>query len=275
MRRTLIILLGFGLLVSFVIVMMKSGGKEFPTTPSKPRTTALSALEVAQELLMTVKVGQDPTPFSEELCSLGEEDMRGTLTDDRSKRAFWLNVYNAFGQLLLEQEPVDLRDADVRTAHYGTRRICVAGRRLSLNDIEHGMLRGSLIWWSKGYLAKWSSNAFEQDFRVPVDARIHFALNCGAASCPAIAFYDADHLGEQLDLAVRVYLKDDVAYDRSTNTVRISALFDWYANDFGGPSGTLDFLRKYGLIPTDAEPELVFNEYDWTVLTRSFRDQAS
>lgn len=275
MRRTLIILLCAGLIALLVTFLMKSGGEEFPAAPSEPRTTALSAVDVAQELLMTVKVGQDPAPFTDELCSLSEEDLLTALADDRSKRAFWLNVYNAFGQLLLEQEPVDLRISAVRTAHYGTRRICVAGRLLSLNDIEHGMLRGSRIWWSKGYLGKWSANAFEQDFRVPADARIHFALNCGAASCPAIAFYDADHLEEQLDLAVRVYLKDDVAYDAGANTVRIAPLFDWYANDFGGRTGTLEFLRKYGLIPADAEPEITFKEYDWTVLTRSFRDEGT
>ena len=79
---------------------------------------------------------------------------------------------------------------------------------MSLDDIEHGILRRSKIKWSEGYFNKLFPSKFEKENRVnKVDYRIHFALNCGARSCPPIAFYDPEKLDKQLDVATMIYLK--------------------------------------------------------------------
>lgn len=208
------------------------------------------------------------------LCSMDERGMREALDSELKKRAFWLNVYNAYGQLLLEQEPVDLLNGRARMAHYSARRICIAGRSLSLNDIEHGMLRGSRIWWSKGYLRNWFPSSFEKAYRVPLDPRIHFALNCGAASCPAIAFYTAENLDTELELAVSVFLEDDVEFNEPMNRISVTSLFNWYAGDFGGRKGIISFLQDHGSIPNNTNPDIVFKPYDWSTHLMNFNDRS-
>ena len=68
-----------------------------------------------------------------------------------------------------------------------------------------------------------------------VDPRIHFALNCGAKSCPPIKTFSGSEVQSQLDLASNAYLENDDALvvDNSTNSVQLSQLFQWYEVDFG------------------------------------------
>jgi hypothetical protein len=226
-----------------------------------------SAAELAEQLLLAVRKGVSHDELVHALAHVTVAQLAQDLPTEHEKRAFWLNLYNAFGQILLLAHPVDLRSHRARLAHYSARRIVLAGHRLSLNDVEHGMLRHSKLWWSKGYLSKCFPSGFEKRFRVPLDPRIHFALNCGAAGCPPIAFYHADKLNTQLDTATRGFLERDVAFDPVANSVRITALFNWYLGDFGGRSGVLRFLRRYDAIATDAAPRIRYSPYDWSVYT--------
>ncbi|MCB0769113.1 MAG: DUF547 domain-containing protein [Flavobacteriales bacterium] len=232
-----------------------------------------SAAELAEQLLLAVRKGGSYNKLIDALYHITEEQLAHDLPAERLKRAFWLNLYNAFGQILLLAHPVDLRSPWPRLAHYTARRIQLAGQRLSLNDLEHGMLRRSKLWWSKGYLSKCIPNGFEQRFRVPVDPRIHFALNCGAAGCPPIAFYEADKLDAQLDMATRSFLADHVVYDPVADTVHVTALFNWYRGDFGGRSGVLRFLKRYDAIAMDVEPCIRYSPYDWSVSLQNYSAQ--
>jgi hypothetical protein len=153
--------------------------------------------------------------------------------------------------------------------HYAQKRWSIGGERVSLNLIEHGLLRNSRLWWSLGYVRDPLPSNFERRFRVPLDPRIHFALNCGAVSCPPIASYNGDALDAQLDTAARAFLEDSTRYDGTTNTVHVTALFQWYRNDFGGPSGTLRMLRHYGVLPSSARPVLRYTPYNWSTLKHS------
>jgi hypothetical protein len=95
-----------------------------------------------------------------------------------------------------------------------------------------------------------------------MDPRIHFALNCGAKSCPPIRFYDPEEVNQQLDMATRSFLSQEVTYDESAQTVRTTPLFSLFRGDFGGKKGILKFLHRYDLIPhTDAK--LKFTRYNW------------
>lgn len=233
-----------------------------------------SPLSLAQDLLRAVR-SEGPHELQRlALQRVGIQELRGDLVNEASKRAFWLNVYNAFGQILLQEHPADLRSATAKLKHYGARRIEVAGQQLSLNDVEHGLLRGSRIWWSKGYFKNPFVGPFEQEFRVPLDPRIHFALNCGATSCPPIAFFTARDLNAQLDLATKGYLSNAIVYDAERNTLSVPALFNWYIGDFGGKAGVLRFLKRHGLLRTEVSPRLRYALYDWTVRLGHFSAEA-
>ncbi len=52
----------------------------------------------------------------------------------------WLNIYNAFVQKLLTDNPGKFKK---RNSFFSDQQITLAGRQLSLDDIEHGILRRS------------------------------------------------------------------------------------------------------------------------------------
>ena len=137
----------------------------------------------------------------------------------------------------------------------------VAGRRLSLDGIEHGLLRRSRWKLGFGYLGNPVPGRFERASRVGlVDPRIHFALNCGAASCPPIAAYDPARLDEQLALASASYLGTEAVMD--ADGLRVPALLLWYMGDFGGPRGLRGLLRDAGV--EGWQGPIRFSAYDWT-----------
>lgn len=231
----------------------------------QPSSTHADALRLSQDLLYAVKSESDYKIYTDSLKSFPRQELYMQLQDENKRRAFWLNIYNAYTQILLRTSNDSLSSMMQRVKFFDRPSIIIAGKKLSLNDIEHGILRHSKIWWSKGLLSKWFPGKFERRMRVPLDARIHFALNCGAVSCPPIAFYSGEHLDEELDLATKNYLATDVKVDSRTNRIYISKLFDWYSADFGGKAGITMFLKKYQLIPADMQPDIYYNEYDWKV----------
>lgn len=140
----------------------------------------------------------------------------------------------------------------------------VAGREMTLDDIEHSHLRA------------------EYD-----EPRIHFALVCAAVSCPALRreAYRGERLEEQLDDQGRRFLNDPRLnrFDLEGGEVHLSRIFDWFGEDFrsyagagiayqGDESvnGVLGFVTRY--LPTrvvdfleGADYEVDFLDYDWTL----------
>jgi len=224
-----------------------------------------NAQHSAEGLLRAARMGQDTVSFESHLALISHEELVDQLTSEQANRAFWINVYNAYSIILLALGPVDLLKGMVRLRHYSHRRIRIAGHLLSLNDIEHGMLRHSRIRWSMGYLNKPFPSKLERALRVLADPRIHFALNCGAVSCPPIAFYTREGLNNELDLATRNFLDSDAVFDPKSNLITLSPLFKWYVGDFGGRSGMLRFLERYQRIPPGTIPRIAYSTYDWTV----------
>jgi hypothetical protein len=222
--------------------------------------TAPDPLDAAREYLLAVRREAPTDDRVRRLAGLDPDALRGL--DDDARTAFWVNVYNAATQDLLREDPDRL---DSRWRFFAADHLTVAGHELSLNDVEHGLLRGSRLSWGLGYLPRLRPDAFERTHRVAeLDPRIHFALNCGAASCPPIAAYEADRIDDQLRLATESYLETDVDYDPDAGVVRASRLFFWYLGDFGGRSGTRAFLREHGALPAGATPRVRYHDYDWS-----------
>lgn len=242
------------------------------TTPSDVTSgdsTSASPLSLSRELLEAVRTDEPTADLERRLCTLDRDTVVTALATDAAAKAFWINCYNAFAQLPLRDDPRLFEDG---RAFFGARRIPIAGRLVSLDGIEHGMLRRSRVKWGLGYLPRPFPSAFERALRVKrLDPRIHFALNCGAASCPPIAAYSAGEIDDELDLASESYLGQEVEFDARRNVVRVPRLCLWFYGDFKGVRGIRALLRRYGVIPAEASPRVRFRSYDWSLEVGDFR----
>lgn len=157
-----------------------------------------------------------------------------TLSTDDQRKAFWINLYNALILHAVIAYGVRERITEIR-AVFERAAYVVGGYRYSADDIEHGILRAN-----RGHPAIPGARFSGSDPRAvfalkTLDPRIHFALNCGATSCPPIGFYDANTVDEQLTLAAQHFLADGgLVLDRDARQVSLSRIFSWYAADFGG-----------------------------------------
>lgn len=143
--------------------------------------------------------------------------------------AFWVNLYNALTvELVVSHGPVssirDLAPAPDQSP-WGIKLARVAGEHLSLDDIEHTILR--------------------QGFG---DRRVHYALNCASASCPNLAAqpFEGEALDRMLDDAARAYVNSPRGARLENGRLVVSSIFKWYRKDFGGTEDdVMAELRKY------------------------------
>jgi hypothetical protein len=187
-----------------------------------------------------------------------------------AKMAYLINAYNAFTlQLVADFYPVkSIRDIggkvggglfgrqskQWKVAQYEVggkvRAFKAMGRAVTLDEIEHDWLRPK----------------FE-------DPRIHFALVCGAKSCPFLRSepYVAARLGEQLDAQGRQFLADSYRnrYDAKKDTLYLSKIFDWFGKDFTRRGSLVSFLKpffpkEWNTGATEAS-KIEFLDYDWSL----------
>lgn len=149
---------------------------------------------------------------------------RGPAAEGDEKAASLINAYNALTiQWILEHYPTEsilsLDDSWSQARH------AVGGRMVSLDEIEHDTLRPLA-----GY-------------------RVHAALVCAALSCPPLwnSAYTSDGLDAELDRAMRRWLaREDLnQYLPEERRVSISAIFQWYAEDFAQAGGVRAVLARY------------------------------
>jgi len=172
-------------------------------------------------------------------------DLR-SLKERGPRLAFWTNIYNTaviHGVIELELE----RSVKEYPGFFDRITYEIGGFRFSLNEMEHGLLRGN-----RRHPYRVLRPFRERDVRlefaiVPLDPRIHFALVCGARSCPPIGFYEADQIDFQLGLAAMSFINSpQVKILPEEKTVLISMIFKWYKIDFGGSDrALLDTLLNY------------------------------
>lgn len=227
-------------------------------------------VQLSQDFIYAAKTDNAADVFLIQLRTLNYDDLRALNTDDL-KKTFWINLYNGFTQVLLKNSPEQYKD---RNSFFKSKQIEVAGMRLSLDEIEHDFLRRSRIKWSLGHLGKLFPSKKEKELRVDtIDYRIHFALNCGAKSCPPIAFYNNETLDAQLELATKAYLTGEAEWDSTKNTIYLPAIMSWFRADFDGKKGMITILKKHGIIPSDAKPKIGFKKYDWTLSLNNYTNQ--
>lgn len=135
----------------------------------------------------------------------------------------------------------------------------VGGLWFTPDVIEHGLLRGNRrppYGWRP--LLRAGDARLAHAPSAP-DPRVHFALNCGARSCPPVRAYTAERIGEQLEEATRAYLRAETEVDEARGEVRLPYLMKLYRADFPDPVG---FAQRY--VETDLSGLKVgFGRYDW------------
>ena len=218
---------------------------------------------LSEKFLRCIKEGGNTNDIRSELYSHSPEELKLGLKTDAQKLAFWVNIYNAYIQVFLSENPGLYKD---RRAFFSRKQIPIAGNLISFAKIEHGIIRKSQWEYGLGKIRKWFPDKFERSLRVnKQDYRIHFALNCGAKDCPPVAIYNAERLGEQLKKGTAQYLKSSTTYDPETKEVAVTSLFSWFRGDFGGKRGVKNLLYELGLIPEIQGVDVTYKNYDWTL----------
>ncbi len=256
---------------TFLFIWLTFMNIQSDNTKSFHQYSSVDLISVSQQLLLAAKTKESTGSFVNILQNISAEDIRNDLKSDNLKKAFWINLYNAYTQVILTKNPDFYKK---RSSFFGSKQILIAGKNLSLDDIEHGILRRSKIKWSLGYFNKIFPSNFEKENRVDkLDYRIHFSLNCGAKSCPPIAFYDPEKLDKQLDAATKTYLKGEAEYDPGRNCVSLPALMRWFSKDFGGRKKMVEVLKQLAIIPADKNPKINFKKYDWDLFTENYKNE--
>lgn len=188
--------------------------------------------------------------------------------------AFWLNFYNA---CVLRDTAEFVRAGSVHRAQgfFDRRRIQLAGHDWSLDDIEHGLLREAPKYGR--ILAPMKKSDPRLAF-VPLayDERVHFGMYSACRSSPPLRVFHGEQLYDELESAARDYIARTVRVEAGGAIVRIPKLFQWYAADFGGEAGVLDFV--VARIDDEAAIDLIdrrlgrvslrYADYDWTLNNR-------
>ena len=186
-----------------------------------------------------------------------------------ARLAFWINVYNAL--VLHAIVALGIRKSVHEVPRFFRRVSYVVGAfRLSLDDIEHGLLRANR---PRPFPPFRPFNRLDPRGALAldhVDPRIHFALNCGAQSCPPVGVYRAQAVDQQLDLAARNFINQTVTLD-DAGRVTCSKMFRWYRADFEGAGGLVPFLLRYlddgpaRRALAESTPRLRWTSYHWTL----------
>ncbi len=224
-------------------------------------------VSLSGQLLLAVKKQQKTTELKGSLAELTLKDIATSLVSDDAKKTFWINLYNAFYQILRLED--GLKPPDI----YRQPAIRIAGKTFSLDDIEHGILRKYRYKRAPEQFSEMFDPALIRSLAVEqLDYRIHFALNCGAESCPPIAFYREDQLESQLNLATQSFLEGESTYDEEQKTLHTTALFEWFADDFGGEAGIKTiYQNQLGLELKDYD--IKYKDYSWDEALGNFAEE--
>lgn len=213
--------------------------------------------KLSAELLLAVKMNKPTDALRKQLAQANAQTLTAQLNNDPIRNAFWINIYNAFFLIMRKEFKFS------KSRIYKEKAIHIAGNKFSLDDVEHGILRKNKFKYSLGLFPKPLVRAIVKRLSVEkLDYRQHFALNCGAKSCPPIAFYNSENIESQLQWATQSYLEGMTSYDEEKKIVYVSKLFLWYKFDFGGKKGIRNIYKDF-LDKDLSNYSLRYAEYNW------------
>ncbi|HZF80092.1 MAG TPA: DUF547 domain-containing protein [Rubrivivax sp.] len=206
----------------------------------------------------------DLKAYLESLSALPPEAFDGFTK--AQQQAFLINAYNAFTvELILTRYPAlkSIKDlGGTFSSPWKGKWIQLLGGRLSLDDIEHAMLRRRGVY---------------------DDPRVHFAVNCASVGCPMLReeAFVAERLDAQLEQQGQRFMADRTRnrWNGQRQRLELSKIFDWYGEDFrlghGGIASLAAFAARHADLLADAPAdrdrirsaavEIVFLDYDWAL----------
>ena len=216
------------------------------------------------------RLAADPSKLDAYIARLEATDLAAVRSASPADQlAFWINAYNAcMLKRVIENYPISRAGGLLRI------RNAAAGRPANsvwqISDVftgDHCPVAGAVR----------SQDEIEHEIIRPMgDARIHFAINCAAVSCPPLIpmAYEGSSLDAQLDDRVLAFVNDPAQFrvvtDDARRTVRLNTVLDWFKEDFGGIEGIRSFLARYTSGAArealdDPDTGLEFVDYDWTL----------
>jgi len=187
---------------------------------------------------------EQPDTLNRLIEKIATHDLSGK--DQNYRTAFYINAYNL---LVIKQiadnypikSPMDVK------GFFNVKTFTVANEVVTLDQIE-----------------------FIKLFAETRDPRIHFALGCGARSCPFLydnAYYP-ETLQQQLEFRAQLIIDrpNYVFVDEKNQKVSLNKIFDWYADQFIESAGSLiNFINKYRYYKVPEGYTIEFMEYDWSL----------
>ena len=183
------------------------------------------------------------------------QDLDVTALNRDEQFSYWMNLYNALTiDVVLDHYPVtSIRNISLSgffsIGPWKASLVTVDGQDLSLDDIEHGILRG--LW---------------------KDPRIHYGVNCASVGCPNLQPqpFTGKTVDDQLTQAAIAYVNDPRGVRVNENRVRVSSIYSWFKEDFGNSDqGVLDHLKTYAdeNLKADLSTFSRINgyDYDWSL----------
>lgn len=171
----------------------------------------------------------------------------GTLTKNE-QLAYWINAYNALtiDQILRNYPIKSIQNIAGGKVWDQNLPYQFGGKTLTLNTIEKKtLLSGELF-----------------------DARIHFAVNCAAISCPTLInkAYTADNIQTLLTQNTKDALANPAFNKISSAKASVSSLFNWYKADFEKEEGSVvNFINKYSTIKINGNTKIDYLDYNWSL----------
>lgn len=244
MRRVLLLLalLAFGIVGCTSVKQNKvkaEGDIQTPTVFDHSALDEILKTHVQDGLVdyAALKAADRLRPYLQALANTDPSQM-----SEAEQLAFWINAYNALTlklvadnyptKSILRLTPVGIRGIPFiipkANSPFTLKVGEVGGAPRTLNEIEHEILR--------------------VQFDEP---RIHFAIVCASESCPPLRAeaFVADRLDAQLDDQTRQFLydptKNEIPASDAPNTIRLSKIFNWFAEDFGGKDSLQTYLAPY------------------------------
>ena len=187
--------------------------------------------------------GADMQGIQQVVDGIGQEKVSGNKSE---RLAFYLNAYNAWilHEALAKYPTKSVKD--LLFTFFLAQRIKVAGEPMSFNHLEKDIIRPK--------------------FNEP---RVHFALNCASRSCPPLNpdAFRGDKLDGQLEkLAIGfIHSPKGVDYSAEKKTAALSAIFNWYKDDFKTAGGPLAFINQRRKPPLPVDSKITYQEYDWAL----------
>ena len=165
--------------------------------------------------------------------------------------AYYANLYNAVTvQVVTDNYPVSSikKLGPLGSGPWKKNLFTINGQPASLNNVEHDILR--------------------KQFPSPY---VHYMVNCASVGCPNLldSAWEAGTLEENRKKAAAAYINSPRGVQITPKGLKISSIFKWFKEDFGGKSGTLQHIRKYArpelAAAIDNGAKVVDYGYDWSL----------